>query len=413
MKTLMHRSLFLSSLLALTTSVTAQTFDAGSDESDGAFNLGYNQSRTLQVPEDGVFNFTTFNTEQRASVYFRQNAARTPITILCSGSFTHRGRIYIHGGAANGIEGGLAGPGGFPGGKGGEQPADGLGPGGGKGGWSNDDAATGTKPGGIPFRGGGSYGSRSTLAEVAATGGPIFGNNLLIPPVGGSGGGGGQGATFDKHSGGGGGAGSITIASNSLIQFIQWEASQSNPGIRAYGGAGSGNFGGGSGGAIRLIAPNVQGFVWLDVRPGDQTAGFGRIRIDRIQPGEVTLFDPDGDPAILSSNNFATFGSNMVVTPPNLPSLRIVEAANQPVAPDRNDPVFVLLPPGAPATQTVRVAVTNFNDNVPLRCILTPETGEKLTYDFEVDNSAGGTTEGSVQVQVPSGVTTRVDVWTR
>jgi hypothetical protein len=413
MKKLHHSLLLTGIVVALTATLTAQTFGAGSDESDGEFNLGYNQSRTLQVPEDGVFNFTTFNTEQRGIVYFRQNAARTPITILCSGNFTHRGRIYVHGGSANSIEGALAGPGGFPGGKGGEQPADGLGPGGGKGGWSNDDAATGTKPSGTPYRGGGSYGSRSSLAEVAATAGPIYGNNLLIPPVGGSGGGGGQGATFDKHSGGGGGGGAITIASNTLISFSNWEASQYNPSIRAYGGSGSGNFGGGSGGSIRLIAPNVQGQVWLNVAPGDQTAGFGRIRIDRIQPGEVTLYDIDGDPAVLSSNNFATFGSNMVVTPPNLPLLRIVEAANQPVAPDRNDPVFVLLPPGAPAAQTVRVAVTNFNDSVPLRCILTPETGEKLTYDFTVDNSAGGSTEGSVQVQVPSGVTTRVDVWTR
>lgn len=37
----------------------------------------------------------------------------------------------------------------------------------------------------------------------------------------------------------------------------------------------------------------------------------------------------------------------------------------------------------------------------------------RTTFNPDVDNTAGGATTGTVQVQVPAGVSTRIDIWTR
>ena len=83
------------------------------------------------------------------------------------------------------------------------------------------------------------------------------------------------------------------------------------------------------------------------------------------------------------------------------------------IALTQTDPVFVLLSAGAPATQTVQVQVKNFNSLVPLVAVVTPEAGDRTTFNFDVDNTAGGATTGTVQVQIPAGVSTRIDVWMR
>jgi hypothetical protein len=138
---------------------------------------------------------------------------------------------------------------------------------------------------------------------------------------------------------------------------------------------------------------------------GSQGGGFGRIRVDTLT-NTLNLADS-------GSASYATFGANMVVFPANLPELRVTKAAGQDIALTQTDPVFVLLPAGAPATQTIEVQAKNFNGVVPLVAVLTPEAGERTTFNFDVDNTAGGATTGSVQVQIPAGVSTRIDVWTR
>ena len=153
-----------------------------------------------------------------------------------------------------------------------------------------------------------------------------------------------------------------------------------------------------------MVAPTVTGDAYLYIH-GTQGAGFGRIRIDALQ-NTLNLGDAQ-------SRAYATSGANMVVTPANLPELRITKAAGQDVALTQSDPVFVLLPAGAPATQTIEVQAKNFNSVVPLVAVLTPEAGERTSYNFDINNTAGGATTGSVQVQIPAGVSTRVDVWTR
>lgn len=115
----------------------------------------------------------------------------------------------------------------------------------------------------------------------------------------------------------------------------------------------------------------------------------------------------DGD------SQYATFGANLVVFPANFPRIRITKAGGTDIAVDRVDPVFVLLPAGAPATQTVNVQVENFGTIAPLVAVVTPEAGERTTYNFDVNNTAAGAATGSVNVQIPAGLSTRIDVWTR
>ena len=61
----------------------------------------------------------------------------------------------------------------------------------------------------------------------------------------------------------------------------------------------------------------------------------------------------------------------------------------------------------------MKVQVKNFSSIVPLVAVVTPEAGDRTTFNFDVDNTVGGASTGSVQMQIPAGVSTRIDVWTR
>ena len=159
---------------------------------------------------------------------------------------------------------------------------------------------------------------------------------------------------------------------------------------------------------MRLIAPTVAGSAYFNVQayPDNLAVGIGRIRVDALVNSiQLNAGYNGADP----SPGYATFGANMVVFPTNLPELRVTKAAGTDIALTQVDPVFVLLPAGTPATQTVK----NFNSIVPLTAVVTPEAGDCTTFNFDVDNTAGGATTGTVQVQIPAGVSTRIDVWMR
>ncbi|GHC55145.1 hypothetical protein [Roseibacillus persicicus] len=381
-------------LVGLSSFAFSQEFTSGSDGSDGDLSLGTDSSRTLQVPEDGIFNFGTVTLGARSNLYFIANRANTPIYILAEGDVNLGGRIHVSAPSnMNRPQAGLGAPGGgFAGGTGGENPGDGLGPGGGKG---------GTEGSGSVYRGSGSYASRGTVAQTLTTNGEIYGNPLLIPLIGGSGGGG-----STNGFGGAGGAGAICIASTTKIT-CNWNSYYQVPLFYAIGGASNSGTGSGSGGAVRLVAPDVSGTALFNLSGGNTSyAGYGRARIDSLNPSQFSL-------AASNSNSYITFGNNLVVFPPEQPSIRITEAAGRTIAPEVTDPVFVLLPVGAPSEQTVTLSVSDFGTVVPLRVTVTPEQGEKATYDTTIDNTAGGTTSGSVTVQIPAGTSTRVDAWTR
>ncbi len=231
-----------------------QTFNSGSTGALGAFNPASNT--TVVMPADGILNYTTVNIPAGVTVTFQSNSANTPVTLLAQGNVTVAGTMNVSGtnaAPATGsgtmpIAGSPGGPGGFAGGQGGvrgvvnRDGTAGRGPAGGNGGqwWS---VTTGD----------GFYGAAANFVS-------------LIPLFGGSGGGGGAGDTTIWGAGGAGGGGGLLIASTSHITI--------SPGgmIRANGGAGNYSYSGscdrytggaGSGGAIRLVAPQIthQGLV--------------------------------------------------------------------------------------------------------------------------------------------------------
>jgi hypothetical protein len=358
-------------------------FTSGSNGSYGPLNVtAYNT--VITTPPDGIFHCTTVNISS-GSVSFTRNAKNTPIYILATGDVTITGDVSVSGAGSSGANGGLGGPGGYSGGNGGMGglPAgDGQGPGGGRAGDASYNTSTSAAPGG--------YGGIGSLAVS----GPVYGSPLLVPLIGGSGGGGVHGS---PGVGGGGGGGAILIASSTKIRMTNGGE------ILARGGS-AGEENPGSGGAIRLVAPEVvleYGFG-LDTASG--YGGRGRVRIDGIVR-QIANFYNVSTPY--------TVGANMVVFPPNMPDLKIVQAASQTIDPASAAPVNVTLPSGTAAVQPVRVRAQNFNGTAQVIVQLTPESGSASTYTLDIPNPGPGPAEATVNVTFPVNVLTRVDVWTR
>jgi len=258
--------------LALFLPLTAAAFESGSTGTDGAFNPLVDT--VLQLPEDGVFNFTTVTIPSGVIVRFKKNTINTPVTMLASGNMTIDGNIYLIGGDGKhtGAKGdgnigddgiaGIGAPGGFDGGVGGRPPhghgGQGLGPGGGQGGKPYSSFKCGGGGGG--FGGAGATAYHPNNCGKVTKGGSAYGTATLLPLIGGSGGGGGMAGPIFAGSGGGGGGGAILLASSGTVTV--------NGRIYAYGGlSGStigtayvnGSGGGGSGGAIRIMATTIKG----------------------------------------------------------------------------------------------------------------------------------------------------------
>lgn len=382
MKTLLPGFLLWAAIL-LPATLSAQ-FSSGSNGSYGPLNVT-SGTVTLTVPADGIFHCTTINVTG-GLLKFTPNAKNTPVYLLATGDVTISSNISVDGSPSNNATGGKGGPGGYVGGNGamGGLPAgDGQGPGGGKAG----DTTFGTAGSAAA----GAYGAQGGLPRNGAA----YGNALLIPLVGGSGGGGTSG---NPGEGGGGGGGAILIASNTKIRMTN------NGAIYAEGGNG-GYQNEGSGGAIRLVAPDVvleSGFV-LDTQYNSY-AGSGRVRIDGINRQIANFFNVSPPYSV---------GANMVVFPANMPELRIVTAAGQAVDPDAAAPVTVILPTGSSPNQQIRVRARNFSGTAQLVVQLTPESGSVTTYNLDIPNPGPGAAEAEVGVTFPINVLTRVDVWTR
>lgn len=372
------KSLLLTAIL-LPVALQAQ-MDLGSTGSYGALNITSNT--TLVVPDDGIFNCTTI-TMTGGILTFTPNARNTPVYLLAQGDvLITGGQINVSGQDRAGLFPGQGGPGGYAGGmasSGGQPPANGNGPGGGIGGQANGDGGSNA--------GSGAYGSRGNFTKNGA----IYGNPLLIPLIGGSGGGG-----AGTYNGGGGGGGAILIASNTLVSL-------SSMSILARGGYGD-YYNPGSGGAIRIVAPTVvvPGSVALDTLE-HANGSAGRIRIDAI--------NRTVNPAYFEGA--MSVGSNLVVFPQNMPSLRIVNAAGQAVDPNLQTPLLITVPPGSPTTQPVTVKAEKFGGTAQVTVVLTPEFGDRTTYNLDIANPGPDAVEASVNVTFPVNITTRVDVWTR
>jgi hypothetical protein len=249
---------------------------------------------TLQVPEDGIFRFSSFSA--RNHIRFLPNARNSPVTILVAGDVTLDSTtgccwnfdVRGEGGStgttnAAGI-GGLGGPGAFRGGDGASRLIYGM------------------SIGGAGFGGGGGQGGEQATG-CGGRGGQFFGALDLLPLVGGAGGGGGCSVsdTCSAGGGGGGGGGALVIAANGTITINDYQlfADGSGGGGPDNGACASGG-GGGSGGAIRLLANKLvqSGTANIFARAGggafQALAGSpGRIRLEAMDGSALNVFSTD------------------------------------------------------------------------------------------------------------------------
>jgi hypothetical protein len=205
-----------------------------------------------------------------------------------------------------------------------------------------------------------------------------------------------------------GGGGAILIASDTRIDLSGSVFSRGpdfNPG-----GNFDQNYGSGSGGAIRLVAPVVAGSGAINVAGGVNLlrsvdhGGAGRIRIDCMDRRSLALN--------LVPTSVATIGANMIAIPTNAPRLDITQVAGKTIPEGTNSPVFFMLPQGASTNQTVTVQARNFNALVPIRVVLTPDNGPSSSYDTNIDNTVSSASV-TVPVVVPVNVQVHVNAWTR
>jgi hypothetical protein len=75
--------------------------------------------------------------------------------------------------------------------------------------------------------------------------------------------------------------------------------------------------------------------------------------------------------------------------------------------------VTVVFPNGTPAERIVQVQAKDFGSVVPIRVALTPDYGDRVIVDAELDNTAAGVATASIPVTFPINVTVAVNVWTR
>ena len=370
--------LFLTVLLA--GPVLADAFESGSTGADGAFNP--TQDTVLQLPEDGIFNFTTVNIPAGVTVTFKKNSRNTPVYILATGDVIIEGTISVDGGDALNQIPGEGGPGGFDGGPGslyGESGGNGMGPGGGKGGtlYNNYRGYGG---------GGGGYGTPGATGPnqtYSGKGGPSYGSFRLLPITGGSGGGGGAGGKYNNGpgagGGGGGGGGAIVIASSTKVVI--------DGKITANGGKGgkgtnceSGGGGGGSGGAIRVIANTISGSGEISAKGGsaDTSAcnygglyggkgGLGRIRLE----AEHIAFSFQTTPPYSAGRPSSVFVAEV-------PELRIVEVGGVAVPQNptgRFGTPDVTLPFGTQNPVSVKIVASKIPPGTVVKLTSTPEYG--------------------------------------
>jgi hypothetical protein len=326
-------------------------FVSGSTGADGAFNPTDNQ--TLQLPESGVFNFTTVNIPEGVTIRFGHNSRNTPVTILATGNVTIAGTIDVSGSAGVSGLGGIGGPGGFSGGSGGPSTngsqlsagVNGDGPGGG--GASGSSSQTIRSAGGGGFGNPGFPGSSQDPGVVNGAGGPKYGLPTLLPLIGGSGGG-------------------VRLIANVI---------SGNMPINAGGG-----FGGSSGG----------------------NGGGGYVRIEAFDLNSLNISIQGGPSPHVST---ATPGT---VTPSNLPVIRIVSVAgiappNQPGGSLQDGP-DIILPSNQSNPVTVSLSASNIPLGTTLQVTMTPENGARLSAQSTALSGTLASSTATASISLPDGI---------
>ena len=414
-------------------SPTLLAFDSGSTGADGALNVLVDTE--IQLPADGVFNYTTVNIPTGVTVTFTKNTTNTPVVILASGDVTVVGTIDISGGhstdvgsAGDGNLGddglpGVGGPGGFDGGRGGNADPDtgtfsvaraagfGLGPGGGEGAQRDlegtaDQRGCGGGGGGFATVGGTVVGPTSCDATTGTiVGGPAYGSDSLLPLIGGSGGGGAFGGTNFGGSGGGGGGGAILIASSGTVNLTGSIISNGGNAGAFNGTNHGGSGGGGAGGAIRIIATTITGNGSLQANAGFRggngtvcnvcrggNGSVGRIRLE----SETFTYTGSSTPA----HTFEAPGDIFVVGMPTL-NITTVAGVTAPANPTGN--ADIVLPETTPNPVTVDFATTNVPLGNTVELTLTPAFGEVSTATSPAIAGTEANGTASVDITMPDG----------
>lgn len=424
--------LVLASSVLLASAPAVAAYNSGSSGVDGAFNPTTSQS--IQLPADGIFNYTSVNIPSGVTITYIKNAANTPVTLLVSGDVSIAGVIDVSATTSDITSGGIAGPGGFNGGAAGTAGGvvanwvngyagpnvgrAGLGPGGGAPGsvhrpsaYSGLDAAAG---------GGGAYGTAPPApgGNCPTIPGVTYGNVTLIPLVGGSGGGGGAGGPLLPGSGGGGGGGAVLIAASGTINVTgsilanggtplsPGQITASTPGALPTGRGAYG--GGGSGGAIRLIATMVTGdgvisavgglstgeyaynttygtyYVCSNQANGSLNGGAGRIRIDSDSLVRTAATTPSW-----------SRGTPSLAFVPGLPMLSI-ESIGGVAVPAGNS--SIALPAGFTNPVTVNFVTTGVTVGSSIKLTVTPAQG--VAYSATSAPTTGTTSSAAASVSV-------------
>ncbi len=377
--------------LAAATRAQNVNFDSGSTGALG--DVVITNDTTLALPADGILHYKSFTLLNGAVLRFIRNAHNTPVYLLSQGDVEIQGRIIVNGGGSGGQFGpGLGGPGGFDGGKPGfadVPPGDGQGPGGGRAGSADGAGQPGSAGSGVFLQ---PWGIGTTNS------GKVYGNAALIPLIGGSGGGGAPGA------GGAGGGGAILIASNTRINMPD----NGNHYIDASGGEWGtlGAYNGGSGGAIKLVAPRISvARLWVYNRNG--TASPGRIRLDAVDY-TGSNFGRIQPPQALSYGSMLATGLEA-----NMPRLEIVSVAGRALPTNALASGFILLPPGSAGDQEVVLRARNFGTRVPVSVVVAPDNGSTVTVPAVIDNTTQNPATQTVTVPIPANTPVKIHAWTQ
>ncbi|WP_376691252.1 hypothetical protein [Wenzhouxiangella sp. EGI_FJ10409] len=406
----------------------AHAFDSGSTGEDGAFNPTVNTE--VQLPENGVLNYTSVNIPPGVVVTFSRNTTNTPVVMLASGSVTISGIIDVSGGdaPASGAAGdgnigddgvpGLGGPGGFDGGRGGaassspEENISGAGFGPGAAGRStihdpgqNTEYACGGSGGGFGSQGGiaGNYSSRCEDDGYSQRG-HSYGQPELLPLVGGSGGAGGVGYLNYIGGGGGAGGGAILLASSGTIT-VDGEILANGGSGGASDGQGAGGAGGsGSGGAIKLMASVIEGEGAITASGGARSSGpdsnyarggaggDGRIRLEAESMDRTSGTDPA-----------YTFGEPGPVFVAGMPTVRIASVAGVDAPDQPTGSGDIQLPESTTNPVDVEFETTGIPVGNTVTVRVTPAYGDFNEYISDALSGNETLATASTEVDLPAG----------
>jgi hypothetical protein len=415
-------------------SPTVLAFDSGSTGADGDLNPTANVA--VPLPPSGVLQYRSINIPPGVTVTFQRNATNTPVVLLVQENVTLAGTIDISGadappaGSSGSIaddgKPGLAGPGGFDGGRGGGigrvRGSAGLGPGGGSPGYVAQ-CTSGAYLAGATH---GAFSSATgTLGFTLSASGcdqaynPVpgaqpYGSTELLPLVGGSGGGGGAGWLNFSGAGGGGGGGAILIAASGTVNVANTGVIRANGGRGGdVGGYGAGSPGGaGSGGAIRIIATAITGAGQLLATGGQggtitaTTGAFSWSFGGAGSPGRIRLEAQTYTRTGVNNPSTTPLTSVGAIYVPNTPTLRIAKVAGQTVPSQPTGNRDVLLAADTPNPVTVEFETSGIPPGNTVLLTVAPPSGEAFNRRSPALVGDSNSATASVSVDLPAGNST-------